>query len=269
MRRIFSFNSCPPAKCDVCGQLISSDGFLHHRRSFEYNVLIAVTEGVLYISSDGADYEVSAGQYILLKANGEHYGYKPSAGRLSYMWAHFSAESDCGGGECSFPEYGSIANTERVFFLFRQLLELSLEEHTIQRSMSDCTLNLLLMELSREYLAEADGSSDKLPPVITSVCEWIRSNYYRQFTVAQLGELFGYQADYLSSLFKKRTGVSIVRYTNQIRIKSAKNLLLNYGLSVKETAYSCGFADEKYFMRIFREYEGVTPTQYKEGLKEH
>lgn len=51
-----------------------------------------------------------------------------------------------------------------------------------------------------------------------------------------------------------------------IRIKTAKTLLSNYGVTIKEAAFSCGFSDEKYFMKVFRELEGMTPTQYKNSF---
>ena len=269
--RILRFCAAKPLIYNVCGQLISSDGFVHHRRRFEYHVLIAVTEGTLHITANGVQYAVSAGQYILLRADEEHFGHLPSAGRLSYMWVHFNERDlPCapdGGAEIyPLPEYGNITHSEQVTLLFRQLTELSLEEGALSGEMPDYALSLLVMELSREYRQNTVSAASSLPPVVMSVADWIKANHYRPFTVSELADRYGYQADYLSSLFKKTVGVSIVRYANGLRIKSAKNLLLNYDLSIKEAAYSCGFSDEKYFMRIFKQYEGVTPTQYKNAF---
>lgn len=261
-----------PLTYEVCGQLISLDGFWHHRRCFASHVLIMVTEGTLYITSGGNPYTVSAGQYILLKAEEEHFGHRASTGRLSYMWVHFSSDGSFGtdsDGESAvylFPEYGSVSVSGRVSLLFHQLLDLSLEEKPLADNMLNYALSLLVMELSREYRQGLKNGSHLFPPVVVSVMEWIKANYYQPFTVSGLAGKFGYQADYLSSLFKKAAGVSIVRYTNGIRIKSAKTLLLNYELSIKETAYACGFSDEKYFMKVFRQSEGMTPTQYKKAF---
>lgn len=261
-----------PLTYEVCGQLISLDGFWHHRRCFASHVLIMVTEGTLYITSGGNPYTVSAGQYILLKAEEEHFGHRASTGRLSYMWVHFSSDGSFGTGSDDesaaymFPEYGSVSVSGRVSLLFHQLLDLSLEEKPLADNMLNYALSLLVMELSREYRQGLKNGSHQFPAVVVSVMEWIKANYYQPFTVSAIAGKFGYQADYLSSLFKKAAGVSIVRYTNEIRIKSAKTLLLNYELSIKETAYACGFSDEKYFMKVFRQSEGMTPTQYKKAF---
>ncbi len=254
-------------KYDICGQLISPDGFLHHYRDFESNVLILVTEGTLYITSNGVPYSVSAGQYVMLKAGEQHFGHQQSSGRLSYMWVHFSGEfTTCKSNteyEYGFSEYGNIVRPEKLSFLFHQLTELTLEEQAISKKMADATVRLMVMELIRAFLNVPTPEEKHIPQVVVSVSEWITSNYYKAFTVSELADRFGYQADYLSSLFKKATGTSIVRYTNDIRIRSAKTLLLNYDVSIKEVAYSCGFSDEKYFMKLFKRYEGMTPTQYK------
>ena len=74
---------------EVSGNLISKDGFLHHRRTLPCYVFIMVKEGTLYPNQNGIPYEVKKDQYILLPAGEEHFGYKPSEGRLSYYWVHF------------------------------------------------------------------------------------------------------------------------------------------------------------------------------------
>ena len=51
-----------------------------------------------------------------------------------------------------------------------------------------------------------------------------------------------------------------------MRIRTAKTLLSNYGVTIKEAAFSCGFSDEKYFMKVFKNLEGITPAQYKKSF---
>ena len=273
--RFFSLNTDTPLTYDVCGQLISKDGFLHHRRCFEWNVFILVTEGQLHITANGIEYTVSPNQYIFLKAGEEHFGHQASQGKLSYLWVHLSGDKPFEAVVSSapeqmlpyyFPEQGEITSSKRVFRLFLQLMALSMEEQVHPSLMLDYTLSLLLLEVTAEQKRTQTLPARKLPPVILSICEWIRENYYRSFSVAELADLFGYQADYLSSLFKKHMSISLTEYTNRLRIEASKTHLANYDLSIKEAAYSCGFPDEKYFMKVFKKFEGMTPTEYKGTL---
>lgn len=280
----------------ACGQLISPAGFVHHRRRFEENVLIMITEGTLCITANGVRRAVSAGQYILLPAGEEHYGAAPSQGRLSYLWAHFSGEfrecgraagvanaasvanaanaasaadiagaSDNAGFAYLLPETARLSDYGRSAQLFHQLMDLSLEERLYSQDMADYAVSLLMMELSQEYYISAQGAQ-RLPPAVASAREWIKNHCFRPFEMAELAAALGYSADYLSTLFKQCTGESVTRCANRLRISTAKTLLTNYGVTAKEAAYSCGFSDEKYFMRVFKQLEGLTPTQYKESF---
>ncbi len=295
--RIFGCKAKAPLHYAVCGQLLSPAGFLHHRRNFAYHVLILVTEGTLFINANHVAHKVVAGQYIFLKAGEEHFGERPSEGKLSYLWVHFQADAPmeelrgkavpeqapalpqaatAGLADVppraaeeaymyQFPETGHLPDMGRAAQLFRQLMDVSFEEGAYTQNMSDYAMSLLLMEISRGY-AQPAGAPDKLPEAVISAREWIKNHYYHPFEVSELAEILGYRADYLSSLFKRKMGVPIVRYANQIRIRTAKTLLSNYDVTIKEAAYSCGFSDEKYFMKVFKQMEGITPAQYRSSF---
>lgn len=285
--RYFGFTTKEPLKYNICGQLINKDGFLHHRRIFDCHVFIMVTEGTLHITSADREYDVNPNEYIFLKAGEEHFGTKPSDERLSYFWVHISQDfsfeilhdkqslPEFKNYSYFFPEYGEIPAFHRAQRFFRQMLELSLETELYSAEILNYTLSLLLMDVTQQFAnsycqttlqTASDNKKLRHAPavhVVASVCEWIRINYHRSFKVTDLATIFGYQANYLSSVFKNSMGISIVEYTNKIRIEAAKNLLGTYHLPAKEVAYSCGFSDEKYFMKVFKSLEGKTPTEYK------
>lgn len=232
-----------------------------------------ITEGTLYITANNTEHILSAGQYILLLAGEEHFGFRHTEGRLSYLWTHFRSDrsfepaspDSTDGYTYLLPEISYVSSSGRTAQLFHQLMDMYLEENLYTRSMPDYAVSLLLMELSQEYFRNCD-SGQKLPSLVISVREWIKNHYYLPFDVSELANVLGYRADYLSSVFKRSMGISIVRYTNQLRIKTAKTLLSNYNVTIKEAAFSCGFSDEKYFMKVFKELEGMTPNQYKHSF---
>lgn len=248
--RMLGCKAPEPLSFSVCGQLISPSGFLHHRRCFTETVLILVTEGSLYLNANGSSFALTAGAYILLPAGEEHFGFRSSEGSLSYLWAHFRTKQgfepvhadDAKGYSYLLPETAFASPSGRTAQLFHQL-----------------------MDLSQEYFRTC-SISQSLPGPVVSAREWIKNHYFLPFDLPELAAAIGYSADYLSSLFKRSMGISIVRYTNRLRIKTAKTLLSNYGVSIKEAAFSCGFSDEKYFMKMFKEQEGISPTQYKHSF---
>lgn len=77
---------------------------------------------------------------------------------------------------------------------------------------------------------------------------------------------FACSRSYLSHQFKKKCGMSIREYLNQLRIEDAKTLLINSKLNVTEISIAVGFNDSNYFSKIFKKLTGISPAQYR---KEH
>lgn len=75
-------------------------------------------------------------------------------------------------------------------------------------------------------------------------------------------ELF-LNTSYLSSLFKKETGMTLTDYVNQHRVNYAKRLLKSTTLSIQAVATSVGISDIHYFTRLFRRETGHSPREYR------
>ena len=63
--------------------------------------------------------------------------------------------------------------------------------------------------------------------------------------------------------FHERFGMSPKAYLSSLRLRRATELLLSQNKSVKEVAFACGFSDEKFFSRTFKEKYGFSPSQLK------
>jgi YesN/AraC family two-component response regulator len=96
--------------------------------------------------------------------------------------------------------------------------------------------------------------------------EWVRINYNKQLNLFRIAKQFHYNPDYLSTAFKKHTGVPLMKYITMSRIEAAKKELLNTHLSIKEIAFKIGFSDEKNFIKRFKLFEGVTATTYRNAF---
>lgn len=172
-----------------------------------------------------------------------------------------------------FPKQGQLSVTGRVTTLFRQLLDLSRtwEEGRQQGQLLDYCCSVLLLELTMECRREdeRDKTAGTQPDsqLIREVMDYIGSNCHKQLEPAGIAQHFHYHPDYFAALFKKHTGMTLTGYTNQMRIELAKRLLVSRNVSIKEAAYSSGFQDEKYFMRVFKRQEGITPLAYKTAFQ--
>ena len=234
------------------------------RRVLDCHVLILVLEGTLHITQDGNDFDVGAGETFLMAQGKEHYGTRASKGRLSYLWVHFCTDDiwdTAPPHEWTFhiPEKYTAGSPSRLRRLFELVLQSSQRGCRNSEEMAVCALRLLLLELT----AQADSVSPRTSELVQQVSLWVRQNCHRRLTVAEIARRFHYSADYLSSRFRRETGTTLSVFLNECRIELAKSLLSNETVSIKETAYSCGFADEKYFARAFRKSTGMTPSEYR------
>lgn len=96
------------------------------------------------------------------------------------------------------------------------------------------------------------------------VMEYIQNNYQNpDLNISQTGLYFHMTPAYLSMLFKKQTGESLLKYISQVRVDAAKTLL-EEGKNVTEVAEMVGFRDSSTFIRVFKKTTGMTPGQIRQ-----
>ena len=85
-------------------------------------------------------------------------------------------------------------------------------------------------------------------------------------SVKKLARLVGCSKDYLSTVFRRETGVRLRQYLNNQRVTKGLDLLESTSLNVAEIAHACGYADPGYFARVFNKVVGLTPSQARRGF---
>ena len=84
-----------------------------------------------------------------------------------------------------------------------------------------------------------------------------------ELSVNSIAEQFHVQAAYLSKLFRRKENGKLSQYIHEVRLDYAKEMLLE-NARMEDVAIGCGFGSQRTFLRIFKQYEGITPTQWKE-----
>ncbi|MEG0767351.1 MAG: AraC family transcriptional regulator, partial [Clostridia bacterium] len=100
------------------------------------------------------------------------------------------------------------------------------------------------------------------------VCAYIHAHFdTAALSVAEIADTFDLHPTYLSRLFKAQMGVGVLEYLNRYRVERAQALLLS-GQSVTVVAARSGYASDASFIRVFKQYVGVTPGKYRETRTE-
>ena len=105
--------------------------------------------------------------------------------------------------------------------------------------------------------------------VVEKAKKYIDKNFYKDISLDDVSRQVDISPYYFSKLFKQKEGETFIEYLTNARISHAKELLLNPEYSIKEICVLSGYSDPNYFSRIFKKYEEVTPSEYREkvGIK--
>lgn len=99
-------------------------------------------------------------------------------------------------------------------------------------------------------------------PVIKNVIRYARTHLNEDLSLRALAERNRINRTYLSSLFRHETGTTLTEYINRMRVEYAAQLLSSRKLSITAVSQELGFTDVSYFIRIFKNILGQTPSQY-------
>ena len=105
-----------------------------------------------------------------------------------------------------------------------------------------------------------------MDPRVEQVIAFIRKNYHRKLTLAEMAATVHLSRFRLSHLFKIDTGTSPERFLSKVRLEEAKRLLEGEFLTVKEVMNQVGISDPSYFTRRFKAAYGVTPAKCRRVL---
>ncbi len=152
------------------------------------------------------------------------------------------------------------------------ILDKMLEEQKYKRygyrTILDICLLEILFELNRifsetELYGNVEYNYITTNSYVRSMIDFLHSSYMKKITSTQIENHINLCYDYANFIFKRITGFTIKNYLNNIRMNRAKELLDTTSMSIHDISALVGFTDPHYFSKKFRDFDGRSPTQYK------
>ena len=100
--------------------------------------------------------------------------------------------------------------------------------------------------------------------LVQKVITIIDSDLTADLSLHRQAEMLSVNASYLSTLFKKETGMTLTEYVAKKRVDHAAFLLASTNMQIQNIAQHCGIFDVNYFTKIFKKIKGKTPKEYRE-----
>ena len=241
------------------------DGFHLH--------VIRSGKGVLRIA--GEERQVQEGQMFILKDGEEAYYRADDAEPWSYCWVTYN-------GSDARKVTEEIGFREGVYILDSSIPAEQFFE-TIRRMHLRPEMNrineLYQKGIMMEYLAmameagghgaEADEKRKHRPveEYVEKAAQFIHYNY-QTIEVRDVVDFIDFSRGYLTTAFRKFKGMPIQEYLLRVRMQKAKELIKATNLQIQEIGEKVGYEDQLNFSRIFRKYEGVSPSEYRRKVNE-
>lgn len=106
----------------------------------------------------------------------------------------------------------------------------------------------------------ADGS-------IPDSIKYINEHFTEDIDLKKLADIEHYNISYYSEWFKSKMNVSPVEYIQNLRVKKAKELLLNTNLTILQISQIVGYEHNSSFTRVFKYLEKISPTEFRRKIK--
>jgi len=99
--------------------------------------------------------------------------------------------------------------------------------------------------------------------VVQRVMDYIHANLEEDLSREIIADWVGMNPDYLTRLFKKETGLTIVDYISQVRVERAKELLAKTDMPISMIASSVGYYNFSHFSQMFKKHASMSPGAYR------
>ncbi len=229
---------------------------IHAERRLRSHELIFVRRSTLAMGEDGRDYQLAAGDTLLLHAGRTHKGLAAYPADLSFYWIHFRLRA--GQTLAGFPKHATPARGERLSELFHRFID-DQEAKSLTPTRAALLIGLMLCELKEQRPAESENES----VLAARVEAYIDTHFAKAIGTHTISKHLGYNADYLGRIVRRDRQLTILDLLHRRRLREARTLLRDSTLSVKQIAQRCGFNHPVFLRQLFSRHEGMSPREYR------
>ncbi len=243
--------------------------------------LMLVLKGGAEVFADGKKYLLEQDDLLLINSNCGHSTFLRELGSLvlicevsaDFFRERLAAELSTLQIDCvSSPGMGEEALFSRLrFFLVQSFFNALQEQPAVQR-LSLQYVSLLLSELMLRFSTQVTApkaGKGKEQEALQRAMDYIEANFEQKLTLEQVAAHVQYNRTYLSTLFKKSTGILFNDYITRVRLRHALETLGRQDRSVVDIALDHGFTDAKAFSSSMKKYCGRTPQEYRQALRQN
>ena len=225
------------------------------------NVFEYVCEGEGEVVANGVSHKVSRGDCYVLIAGEEHEYRSNPKNPMKKMWVNYVADYI----PAMLGAYGiksGVYHCDEVYYFFSKLSELAEEgaagkDDTVYL-IAEC-VHSIIHKIARSMTFD---SGDEL-----GIGRALAAQVYEKLNLDELADELHISKSQLIRSFKKTHGTTPYEYFMTLKVNTAKVLLRDTKMQIREIAEKLSICDEHYFSALFKSRTGTTPRAYRSGRK--
>ena len=251
-----------------CGLFFYEPGYFLRRSAFDSFLIMYIRRGTMLLDFDGKKQKAEAGSFVLLDCYQAH-GYATETG-YECLWLHFDGPLARGYYQQIVSKAGNVFMAEDSLAPSRKLQGI-LNVFRAGQPIQEPLMCRTITDILTEFMIRIPGGKGmrRDSEMAEHIIAYINEHYHEDLTVSQLAGIAGLSLSHFIRAFRKETGYAPHAYLMQRRMASARYLLNNTGMSIKEICYSTGFSGESVFCSAFRKMHGMTPKNYRAAGMPH
>jgi len=216
----------------------------------------------------GKTYEIHAGEVFFIPPEEPMMYYPDENDPWSYFWFFLRDESAyelgrCMGFSMDMP-VRAVRSTQEIDAALDELFTSHAPLPDLYQAAVSTFMLLFVAVLPKQA---KHARTLRAADLVSNAKEIIELNYTNaDFSVDAIPKLLYVSHTHLCRLFKSETGMSLVAYLIDVRLRHAATLLRERDYSVRELGDAAGFGDERYFMKRFKKKYGMTVKEYRQRL---
>ena len=97
--------------------------------------------------------------------------------------------------------------------------------------------------------------------------EYVEQHYMEDILLTSLAMEYNVTPNYLSTVFRKKTGTTFIKYLTEVRLHKAKELLITKPeMKVHDVASAVGYSSQRHFTNLFHEYFHCYPSEIRKRV---
>ena len=234
-------------------------GYMFRQKSRPHHGLAFVMTGELTLTLEKETICAGAGSILLLRQGDSYRLENTFHSDTEYIVISYSAKPEETVKHLLPQRYFSTAYPQRFRDLFSAVADLhgtyTICSQTRLRANVQEILCCIIQEEHHRSLSVKESYPEK-------ALTFMQNHFADPLSSEDIANAVGISVSHLRLLFKKQYGISLMQMLNQIRVRQAKALLSSGMFTMAEVASACGFQNEYYFSRVFKQHAGISPGRY-------